>query len=318
VQEAGRYRLERRTDEALFGYVVGPQSWKKLLFPAELRLWKLRRSEGGFEEESDSQPEPHYALIGVRACEIAAMRVQDRVLTGGPVADPVYAARRANLFIVAVQCGQAGGTCFCVSMNTGPGIRDGFDLCLTEVIGAGRHGFVAQAGSQRGEDLLRALKHRGAETEERAAAEAAVERAAGQMGRKLDTRNLARLLRENPEHPRWDQVAQRCLTCANCTLVCPTCFCHTIEDTSDLSGEHAERWRKWDSCFTQDFSYLHGGSVRASGRSRYRQWLTHKLSTWVEQFGELGCVGCGRCITWCPVGIDLTEEAAAICGSAKP
>ena len=79
-----------------------------------------------------------------------------------------------------------------------------------------------------------------------------------------------------------------------------------------LYGARAERWRKWDSCFTLDFSYIHGGSVRTSAAARYRQWLSHKLATWIDQFGSSGCVGCGRCITWCPVGIDITEEVAAI------
>jgi sulfhydrogenase subunit beta (sulfur reductase) len=107
-------------------------------------------------------------------------------------------------------------------------------------------------------------------------------------------------------------VASRCLGCANCTLACPTCFCASVSDTTDLEGETAARVRRWDSCFTLDHSYIHGGSVRASLRARYRQWLTHKLASWIDQFGVSGCVGCGRCITWCPVGIDITEEVAAI------
>lgn len=85
-----------------------------------------------------------------------------------------------------------------------------------------------------------------------------------------------------------------------------------IEDVTDLTGQQAERKRKWDSCFTLDFSYIHGGSIRPSVYSRYRQWLTHKFASWQDQFGTSGCVGCGRCITWCPVGIDVTEEITAI------
>jgi Fe-S-cluster-containing hydrogenase component 2 len=138
------------------------------------------------------------------------------------------------------------------------------------------------------------------------------------MGRKIDTVGIKELLYSNYEHPRWDQVAARCLSCANCTMVCPTCFCTTVEDVTDLSGEHAERWRKWDSCFTANFSYIHGGNIRATVKSRYRQWMTHKLATWIDQFGESGCVGCGRCITWCPVAIDLTEEVRAIRESEAP
>jgi ferredoxin len=132
------------------------------------------------------------------------------------------------------------------------------------------------------------------------------------MGRGLDTTGIQELFYANYEHPRWDEVAARCLNCGNCTMVCPTCFCHTLEDSLDLTGTVGERRRRQDVCFTVDFSYLHGGSIRPSPRSRYRQWLTHKLATWIDQFGCSGCVGCGRCITWCPVGIDLTEEVRAI------
>jgi ferredoxin len=162
------------------------------------------------------------------------------------------------------------------------------------------------------------LPHRHATEEEIAAAERVVDRTRGQMGRTLETNGLKELLQTNANHPRWDEVSERCLTCGNCTNVCPTCFCTTIDDTTDLSGTTAERVRRWDSCFTLDFSYTHGGSVRSSARSRYRQWMTHKLAHWVDQFGSSGCVGCGRCITWCPVGIDITEEAAAIRASPGP
>ena len=129
--------------------------------------------------------------------------------------------------------------------------------------------------------------------------------------RRMNTSVIRELLYNNLENPHWDEVATRCLNCANCTMVCPTCFCTTVQDVTDLTGKHAERWRKWDSCFSTEFSYIHGGSIRTSAKSRYRQWLVHKLASWHDQFGTSGCVGCGRCITWCPVGIDITEEANA-------
>jgi Fe-S-cluster-containing hydrogenase component 2 len=141
--------------------------------------------------------------------------------------------------------------------------------------------------------------------------------AAINMGRNLDATGLPDLLRSNLDDPRYPQVASRCLACGNCTLVCPTCFCSTVIDTTDLSGSRSERFRRWDSCFNLEHSYIHGGHVRTSILSRYRQWITHKLSSWVDQFGVSGCVGCGRCITWCPVGIDITEEAGIISQNAK-
>ena len=312
AQEGGTYRLTRRNDAALFGYAVGPHSWKKFLFPPEERIFRARCTEDGFEVLPEEIAAPKLAFLGVRSCEIQAIAIQDKVFIGGPFADRSYQLRRQNIFIIAVNCGQAGGTCFCVSMKTGPKATGGFDLALTEILDRDRHYFVVESGSDAGAEVLAELPQRPAEEFEVAAADAAVARAASQMGRTLDTNGIKELLYRNLEHPRWDDVANRCLSCANCTLVCPTCFCSNVEDVTDLTGEHAERWRKWDSCFTVGFSHLAGGDVRPSVRSRYRQWLTHKVGTWIDQFGTSGCVGCGRCITWCPVAIDLTEEVRAI------
>jgi ferredoxin len=309
-QEAGRYRLRRRDDAALFGYAVGPQSWKKLLFPPEERLWSIRRGPGGFQRTDAPPPAERLAFIGVRACELAALKVQDVVFTGGPFVEPGYQARRAASFVVAVHCVEPGGTCFCVSMGTGPRASAGFDLSLTEIIDPAGQRFVASAGTPGGQEILDELAGRPATAADRAQVDDALARAAARMGRTMpaDARGL---LARNLESGRWDEVATRCLSCANCTLACPTCFCSSVEDVSDLSGA-AERWRRWDSCFNTGFSYLHGGEVRGSIRARYRQWISHKLSTWFEQFGSSGCVGCGRCITWCPVGIDITKEVAAL------
>ncbi len=311
-QDGGRYRLEKRGDDALFGYNVGPHSWKKFLHLPAVRLWQADRTDHTFKVKTDEPEAPKLAFIGVRACELRAIAIQDKVLLGGPYSDPLYRSRRARTFIVAVNCGQAGSTCFCVSMNSGPKASAGFDIALTEVLQDGRHYFTAEAGTDLGAEVLSELPCQPASEDEKSAAEAVVASAAEQMGRQMDTTDIKALLYRNYEHPRWDQVASRCLTCANCTMVCPTCFCTSVEDVTDLTGEHAERWRKWDSCFTVDFSYIHGGSVRSTPRARYRQWMTHKLATWIDQFGSSGCVGCGRCITWCPVGIDLTEEVSAI------
>jgi formate hydrogenlyase subunit 6/NADH:ubiquinone oxidoreductase subunit I len=313
VQEGGTYRLERRDDGALFGHNAGPNSWKSFLFPSELRIWTARRGAGGgLEVSEDDSPPPRYAFIGVRSCDLHAIAVQDRVFMEGGYVDEDYRARREGAFIVAVNCGQAAATCFCVSMDTGPKATAGFDLALTEVLEDGRHAFTVEVGTERGAEVLAELPHRDAEPGELEAAERAIANAAAGQTRAIETDGIKELLYRNREHPRWDDVADRCLTCGNCTMVCPTCFCHTVEDVTDLAGEEAERTRLWDSCFTLDHSYIHGGSVHASTKARYRQWMTHKLATWIDQYGTSGCVGCGRCIAWCPVAIDITEEAAEI------
>jgi len=311
-QQAGKYQLKKRSDTVLFGYSVGPHSWKKFLFPSICCAWTAQRVDGHFQVASAEFDATKRAFIGVRACELHALAIQDKVFLEGAYVDSSYKARRQNAVIVAVNCTQAGGTCFCESMGSGPRVSSGYDILLTEIFVGGEHLFLADSATAIGKELLAELSTQPASSEMNAAASTAVENAVNHMGRTLATSGLKELLYRNVENPRWDALAERCLSCANCTLVCPTCFCSTIEDCTDLAGQRAERIRKWDSCFTTDFSYLHGGSVRATPRSKFRQWMMHKLAYWNDQFGSFGCTGCGRCITWCPVGIDITEEVRAI------
>jgi sulfhydrogenase subunit beta (sulfur reductase) len=312
VQAPGRYRLEQRDHSAYFAYAVGAHSWKQVFHVPVERLVQVRRSKQGVDVVSEPLPRERIALFGARSCDLAAMAIQDRVLARGDHPDPRYAARRQDVFVVAVHCSRAGGNCFCASMNTGPRARDGFDLALTELMEGGEQRFLVEIGSASGKALIDTLQTRPATIDEITQSKDISAKTAASMGRHLDTHDLPARLKENLEHPRWDDVAARCLACANCTSVCPTCFCTDVVDTTSLDGNTAERTKQWDSCFNLSFTYVHGGPVRATVKSRYRQWLTHKLSTWHDQFDSSGCVGCGRCITWCPVGIDITEEASAI------
>jgi ferredoxin len=248
------------------------------------------------------------AFVGVRACEIAALRIQDRVLEGGPAIDQDYRARRAAAIVVAVECATALDTCFCTSMGTGPEIKGGHDLVLTEL----DEGFVLEAGSVVGDDLLDRLPVEPMSIDQAVAAAQAVAATRARIGDPVSTAGLHDRLLAKLDSPRWTEVAERCLSCANCTLVCPTCFCTSVERKSDLAGTESTSHRVWDSCFTGKFAAVAGGNFRPKVKDRYRQWLTHKFATWWDQFGSSGCVGCGRCITWCPVAIDITEEVAAI------
>lgn len=319
-QDAGHYRLRRRDDDALFGFASGAQSAKPVFFPAETLLWHGRRtSDGGFTVEPLDTPKEPVALIGVRSCDLAAVGIHDRVLLGRGHTDGEYAARRADAFIVAVTCSDPAGTCFCASMGTGPrppreheGHGAAYDLLVTELLDDAGHRFVIEVGSPRGAEVLDEVGASAATSAHLLAADEVAVAAADRMGRTLETQGLKELLYESAESPVWDDVAARCLTCTNCTSVCPTCFCTNVDDVTDLTGAQAGRRRLWDSCFNADYSYIHGGTVRASTRSRYRQWMTHKLAAWQDQFGTSGCVGCGRCITWCPAAIDITAEVAAL------
>ena len=317
-QAPGTYRLHRRDDEALFGYAVGPAGPKRELFPPRQRLWTATAyGDTSFHVTEEQHKPARIAFLGLRGCELAAIAIQDRVFLQGAYQDEVYVANRSDVLLIAVECGSPAGTCFCASMGTGPAVDEGADLVLTELLD-GEQRLLARAVTQAGTALLRQLEWRDATQEDLTARDEVIATATAKMGRELDTDGLHDLLLGNLEHPRWDDIAERCLACTNCTLVCPTCFCSTFEDTTDLTGANAFRDRRWDSCFGLEFSHAGPASVRSSTKARYRQWMTHKLATWIDQFGTSGCVGCGRCITWCPVGIDITEEAAAIRRASDP
>ena len=310
--DAGIFRLARRGDQAYFGFNLGQESWKNFLFPSRLPLVKSQHLDNRITFEPIADTAPPYALIGVRACELAALSVHDRTLRDGPYPDPTYTARRQALFIVAVNCTESDAACFCASLGTGPGVESGFDLALTELVNAEGHVFLVRAGSAKGAAIMAKLPCQPATPAQQEQARELIQAAARSQTRSMKTSDLPGLFYDNYEHPQWDDVAARCLSCSNCALVCPTCFCHVIVDQVDLEGEQAERWRYWDVCHMLDHSYIHGGWIRTTTRSRYRQWLTHKLATWIDQFGCLGCIGCGRCLVWCPVAIDLTAEIRAI------
>ncbi len=308
VQAPGQYRLEQTGRDTYFDYVVGPHSWKKYLFPPQLTVSAAIPLQTGWQFETPVDDPPRHAFVGVRACEIAAIRVQDRVFLEGAIVDGAYQRRREKALILAVNCTRSGENCFCVSMKSGPRCFESFDLALTEL----EDGFVIEIGSDAGRELLANCDTRPAIAEELAAAAVARQQAADQQTKRMDTQGLPQMLMANLQHPRWQDVGERCLSCTNCTMVCPTCFCCSVEEVPDLNTGVIERERQWDSCFHEEFSALNGRPVRNDTAARYRQWLTHKLATWHDQFGMSGCVGCGRCITWCPVGIDLTVEVAAL------
>jgi ferredoxin len=307
-QEAGKYRLKRRSDNAYFGYNVGQHSWKKELFPPREKLWSATRKEGKIVFEKPAPEERKTAFIGVRACDLQAIFIQDKVFNHRIAVYEQYQQRREQAFILAVNCTTAAKTCFCASMGTGPAAKNGYDIALTEVIGDNEHYFVLVPGTAEGAAVCSALELPLAPQAACQVAAGRVEQTKASMARQVDNANIHEVLMQSWSSEQWDKVAERCINCANCTLVCPTCFCSDTEDKVSLDASHVERWQSWDSCFNLSHSYVHGGSIRSSAQSRYRQWLTHKFGTWWDQFGASGCVGCGRCITWCPVGIDVTEE----------
>lgn len=312
TQEAGSYRLTQTRRQSFFDYTVGPHSVKNILHPSQRKLWQANRDEEGvlsFKEEIPRKQK--IGFFGIRSCDTEALKILDKVFLHSGYKDLHYENLRKDLVLITATCSQPGAVCFCTSMGHGPKPLD-FDINITEVCSDKSHYFVAETGTEFGQTALARIDASPADKSAIVESEQVYKRSCKAITKSLNTENLPAFLAANPEHPHWDRVADKCLSCANCTMVCPTCFCTSTADVNDLEGDHSERWLHWDSCFTGDFSYIHGGSVRKTTKSRYRQWLTHKLSSWQTQFDSSGCVGCGRCVAWCPVGIDLTEEVKSL------
>lgn len=317
LQTPGSYKLENIGEEKAFAFANGPQAIKPLLFKAQEVLWKVERNnDGKLEFKASHAEEPPIAIFGARSCDLVAMQIQDRVFLHGKNVDHRYQERREKLFIIAINCSYASSNCFCVSAGTGPEVKNPFDILMTEVDG----GFVVKTGSEQGKLIILNLNLKSSSATQQLAATKNIKNAAAMQHKRIPLNNgygLRDLLFANLNHPRWDEVAERCLSCGNCTQVCPTCFCHSETETPSLDGSFSEHSREWDSCFSAGHSYLNGKIIRDDTKKRYRQWLTHKVGSWFDQFDTSGCVGCGRCISWCPVGIDLTEELAAISGESN-
>lgn len=304
-QDSARYRVEDGGHSRYFTITHGAQTWKQFIFPARKDLFTLKKENGHWEPVTAEVEHPAYALIGVRACDLSAINILDDVLIRQDFYDPDYSARRSRLFILAADCLSPSGTCFCTSMGTGPSAKTGYDIKLVELEDV----FLLKIGSDVGLAVVNELEWEPAGAFHQKAAQQGLEKAAQMMGRKIeDVDSVPETLLSQLESPLWTDVGQRCMTCTTCTLVCPTCFCWDTVDITEITGKVTTRQRVWDSCFNLAYSAQAGGNTRPTARARYRQWLTHKFGNWTHQFGTSGCVGCGRCITWCPAKIDVTAE----------
>ncbi len=306
--DAGKYNLIHKSVKSLFQYTHGPQSFKAHFFPQRSKLWSADISDGELAIKEEKLEKRKKVFWGIRSCDLHAITTLDNVFLNRDYKNPTYETLRKETMIIAVNCGKPSKSCFCTSMDTGPKAKKDFDIALTEVISKNKHYFLAETGSQEGNKVLNDLSFSIATKSNIEEAEKIIKKASNSMENGFDKAEARKIIKEKAEDDHWLDIEKRCLACANCTLVCPTCFCTTTEDITDLEGKHTERWQKWDSCFNGDYSYIHGGIVRKSIKSRYRQWISHKLSSWYDQFDRSGCVGCGRCITWCPVGIDIRKE----------
>ncbi|MCD6421500.1 MAG: 4Fe-4S dicluster domain-containing protein [Thaumarchaeota archaeon] len=299
VQKPGYYRIQVNG-----GRFRSPlDSPKRILYPPELTLfkvtkdWKLEYPEYRFEAT---------ALFGIKPCDLAAIRIMDRVQ--GELGDEYFLKMREKLLIVVENCVEPGENCFCATMGTGPAASTGFDVAYTRLDDST---ILFQPGSDLGVDLLGELNLEPATPDQIDAFREALLKASEKARAGFRLENLPDILELNLESKAYQEIAERCLGCANCNMVCPTCFCFDVIDEPELDGS-ARRIRIWDGCHSYSYAQVAGGNFRKDLWARYRHWILHKFVYWLRQFGSFGCVGCGRCITWCPAGIDLREVISKV------
>lgn len=312
-QSPGHYRHINKRDENIFAFSNGPDSFKRFFHPPLKEVFRFKRTKKGLQMTEPPEKSIPVAFFGIRSCDVKALKILDMVFSG--LEGTLYHSMRRNSFIIGLNCLYPSENCFCLSLDTGPEIKNGCDMIITEL----KEHLLIESGVE-GIEFLKGIDYEEASKEDFTEKELVIKQCRAMIKRSVNTKDLPLKIYRNLEHPRWSQVSERCLACGNCTQVCPTCFCNSAFDSIDISslkrpeGFSGKRIRVWDSCFSMNFARVHGGNFRPSRRARYRHWLSHKFGYWIDQFGVIGCVGCGRCITWCPVGIDITEELEALGG----
>lgn len=293
VREEGLilFRPVKGPEEVALDYQNTTMSPKEWFFPLSEAIFSYRREDNKVILEPKEAPQ-EVVLFGIRPCDARGLAVLDKPFFQAP-ADGLYAQRRERATLVGLACRDSGPACFCDSMGGGPADEAHVDVMLTEV----KEGYIVKAVTTKGAKLLISAQIQEGETTEPAIAQP----------KAVQSRGIAAAMRRQFDSDYWSKVGDRCLHCNICAYVCPTCYCFDIRDFP--VGDRIERVRSWDSCQSPAFTRIAGGYERRPSKGeRMRQRFAHKLLYFPGQWeGVLHCVGCGRCVTACPVNIDIRE-----------
>jgi Pyruvate/2-oxoacid:ferredoxin oxidoreductase delta subunit len=237
-------------------------------------------------------------VLGIRPCDARACQLLDHVFAGAEYADPYWSEKRRQTTLVALGCTDPCQTCFCTSVGSGPFDGRGVDVVLTDI----GDGYVAETNSERGHALLETLTD-ASQNQIEAASKAKV-RAREAVKEPFELDGIVDTLYSLFDDEVWYEVQQSCLGCGVCTFLCPTCHCFDIVD----EAQRGERVRNWDTCMFRIYSQeASGHNPRPTNVERTRQRILHKYAYFIEWFDEVGCTGCGRCVRYCPAGIDIRQ-----------
>lgn len=275
---------------------------KELMFPETETLFRFRL---GGDEVDPPLPaaDARRAVLGIRPCDAQAYAVVEN-LFGWDFPDPYWQNRRKSTSLVGLACADPCANCFCPSVGGGPASEENVDAIMFDLGDT----VYLKTVTDEGEELAKALSGvlEAAGDAERKAAEKIAKEAEGKIQRSIDTEGIAEKLPSLYDHPFWEQFSDRCLGCGICTYLCPTCHCFDIQDETEAFN--CRRARMWDTCMFAEYTlHASGHNPRPTRKQRTCNRVSHKYSYFPSRFDVIACVGCGRCINYCPVNIDILD-----------
>ena len=298
--------VSNATDMALDGFKNSTMSPKEIFFPQSEKMLSFQRSGEGANIYKDEQAQPsRKAIFGIRPCDARAFHILDMIFKNDQFTDNYWFSKRDATTLVGLGCNEPCSTCFCTSVNSHPFDEKGLDVLTSDL---GEH-YLFKALTKKGRDLLAGISVLREPSDANIEAHMALRKKAEdvmtvQFGTdKVKDKTVLELFNEDC----WTGISEPCLNCSTCSYVCPTCHCFDIQD--EVSKEGGERVRNWESCMTWIFTvHATGHNPRPTKKERVRQRFMHKFKYIpMKRNGEIGCVGCGRCVALCPVNIDIRE-----------
>ncbi|MDD5475452.1 MAG: 4Fe-4S dicluster domain-containing protein [Syntrophales bacterium] len=303
------FKVLEKGMEPLTEYDNTKNAPKNFFFPQQETLMRYLKKERGSELLGVPGVTAEAVLFGVRPCDARSFVLLDNIFDDPQYRDPYYVDRREKTTIISIACTRPPYTaCFCTSVGGHPLSSEGVDVSLIDL----GDNWLAEFVTEKGEKLMKKLGDLPKGDEQWASKkEALAEKAAGAITTKIPGKDIKPWLDENFDHPFWDTIHASCLACGTCTYLCPTCHCFDITD--EIKKSDGRRVRSWDSCMYWLFTHeTSGHNPRTSQKQRWRQRFMHKFKYFVDNFDAIACVGCGRCVMYCPVNIDIRKIAQDI------
>ena len=303
VEDNVLFKVLEKGEEPLTVYANTKNAPKNVFFPRTEVMMRYTRTTKGVELKSEDVDARDAVLFGVRPCDARSFALLDMLFDQEKYKDPYYIEKRAKTAVVTLACSHPPYTsCFCTSVGGHPVDKTGSDVLLTDL----GDQYLAEFLTAKGENLVKYFGDAKADGAAEQKKEAIVAQAGGEIKSKIPAKEIKPILDVNFEHPFWNTIYQKCLACGTCTYLCPTCHCFDISD--EMKYDDGRRLRNWDSCmfalFTKETS---GHNPRQSQKERWRQRTMHKFKYYVDNFDAIACVGCGRCVMYCPVNIDIRK-----------